>query len=224
MSPTEPSAAMKDQMSTCLPKGKTIVDVFADFMGYLFDSTKALFKASEANGELRWKSVSNSVELVLTHPNGWGGPQQTKLRTAAIKAGIVPDTPSGRSRVHFVTEGEASFNFCATHTQTGRDLKVRQAFPPGAGFLTHSQRGEQVLIIDAGGGTIDISTYTVLNNRPLQVEELYEPQCELDRSRWQTFPFDNFHVRLAPRRGVRYSKGKSLGQRCTPAFLPQTRY
>jgi hypothetical protein len=128
MSPTEPSAAMKDQMSTYLPKGKTIVDVFADFMGYLFDSTKALFKASEPNGELRWKSVSNSVELVLTHPNGWGGPQQTKLRTAAIKAGIVPDTPSGHSRVHFVTEGEASFNFCATHTQAGRDLKVRRAF------------------------------------------------------------------------------------------------
>jgi hypothetical protein len=131
MSPTEPSAAMKDQMSTSLPKGKMIVDVFADFMGYLFDSTKELFKTSEPNGELRWDSVSHSVELVLTHPNGWSGPQQTQLRTAAIKAGIVPDTPAGRSRVYFVTEGEASFNFCATHTQTGRDLKLCRAFPTG---------------------------------------------------------------------------------------------
>ena len=112
-------------MSTQLPKGKTIVDVFADLMRYLFDSTKTLFKATEPNGELRWDSVSNSIELVLTHPNGWGGPQQTQLRTAAIKAGIVPDTPAGRSKVHFVTEGEASFNFCATHTQAGKDLKVR---------------------------------------------------------------------------------------------------
>ena len=34
------------------------------------------------------------------------------------------------------------------------------------------------MIIDAGGGTIDISTYKVLSNGPLQVEELYEPQCE----------------------------------------------
>jgi hypothetical protein len=125
---------MKDQMSTSLPKGKTIVDVFADFMRYLFDSTKELFKASEPNGEMRWDSVSNSVELVLTHPNGWGGPQQTQLRTAAVKAGIVPDTTAGSSRVHFVTEGEASFNFCATHTQAGRDLKVSYAFPPSASF------------------------------------------------------------------------------------------
>jgi len=116
---------MKDQMSKELPKGKAIVDVFADFMGYLFGSTKALFIASEPNGELRWDSISDSIELVLTHPNGWGGPQQTLLRTAAVLAGIVPDTPAGHSSVNFVTEGEASFNFCATHTQAGKDLKVR---------------------------------------------------------------------------------------------------
>ena len=124
MSPIEPSAAMKDQMTTELPKGKTIVDVFADFMRYLFDSTRTLFMDSEPNGQLRWDSISNNIELVLTHPNGWGGPQQSQLRTAAIRAGIVPDTPTGRSSVHFVTEGEASFNFCATHTQAGKGLKV----------------------------------------------------------------------------------------------------
>ena len=125
LSPVELPAAMKAQMSANLPKGKTIVDVFADFMGYLFDSTKALFKASEPNGELRWNSISESIELVLTHPNGWGGPQQARLRTAAVKAGIVSGTPAGHSRVHFVTEGEASFSFCATQTQAGKNLKVR---------------------------------------------------------------------------------------------------
>jgi len=126
ISPTELPAAMKDQMKTQLPKGKTIVDVFADFMRYLFDSTKELFKAAEPGGELRWDSVSDNIELVLTHPNEWRGPQQAQLRAAAVRAGIVPDTPAGRSRVHFVTEGEASFNFCATHTEAGKELKVRR--------------------------------------------------------------------------------------------------
>ena len=116
---------MKNQMSTEFPKGKTIDDIFADFMGYLFESTKELFKNSVPNGDVRWDSVSNDIELVLTHPNGWGGPQQTRLRTAAIKAGIVPDTPAGHSSVHFLTEGEASFNFCASHTEAVQDLKVR---------------------------------------------------------------------------------------------------
>ena len=37
-------------------------------------------------------------------------------------------------------------------------------------------------MINAGGGTVDISTYKVLSNGPLRVEELYEPKCELDPS------------------------------------------
>jgi len=196
LSPSTLPAAMTDQMSTELPEGKTTVDVFADFMRYLFHSTRALFKDSEPNGELRWNSISESIELVLTHPNGWGGPQQAQLRNAAVKAGIVQDTPAGRSRVHFVTEGEASFNFCAANTEAGKNLKVRRTVPTQRRFLTHSQPGEQVLIIDAGGGTIDISTYKVLSSGPLRVEELYEPKCESNPSRSLVFPSDSVHFRF----------------------------
>ena len=121
LSPLRLPVAMKDQMSTELPRGKTIVDVFADYMRYLFDSTEALFKSSELT--VRWDSISG-IELVLSHPNGWGGPQQSQLRSAAIKAGIVPDTPAGRAHVQFVTEGEACFNFCATEIRVGETLKV----------------------------------------------------------------------------------------------------
>ena len=49
------------------------------------------------------------------------------------------------------------------------------------------QPGEQVLIIDAGDATIDISTYKVLGSRPLQVEELCEPKRESGRSSWWFF-------------------------------------
>ena len=122
--PTEPSAEMKKHMSTKLPRGKTVIDVFSDFMRYLFDSTKALYISSDPNAECRWNSVSHKVELVLTHPNGWGGPQQSKLRAAAVQAKIVPGTQEGLSRIHFVSEGEASFNFCVTHTQAGQNMMV----------------------------------------------------------------------------------------------------
>jgi len=122
LSPLELPVTMKDRMSTELPRGKTIVDVFADYMRYLFDSTEELFKSSEPN--FSWNSISN-IELVLSHPNGWGGPQQSQLRSAAIKAGIVSDTPTGRASVHFVTEGEACFNFCATEIHACETLKVR---------------------------------------------------------------------------------------------------
>ena len=117
---------MKNHMSTELPRGKTIVDVFSDFMRYLFDSAKALFISSDQNGRHRWNSVSNNIELVLTHPNGWGGPEQKQLRDAAARADIIPDTKEGHARVHFVTEGEASFNFCVSHTRAGENLRVRR--------------------------------------------------------------------------------------------------
>ena len=65
LSPSGLPATMTDQMSTEIPEGKTIVDVFADFMRYLFHSTRKLFKELEPNGELRWDSISESIELVL---------------------------------------------------------------------------------------------------------------------------------------------------------------
>ena len=66
------------------------------------------------------------IHRVGTGPPEWvGGSQQAKLRTAAIKAGIVPDTPAGRNSVRFVSEGEASFSFCASQTLAGKSLSVR---------------------------------------------------------------------------------------------------
>ena len=115
-------------MDTQLPRGKTVIDVFADFMRYLFDSTKALFISLEPNGELRWDAISGSIELVLTHPNGWRGPQQSQLRIAAVKAGII-QAPAEHARIHLVSEGEASFSFCATHTEAGKNLKVCYTVP-----------------------------------------------------------------------------------------------
>jgi hypothetical protein len=116
---------MRNQMNKELPVGKTIVDIFADLMRYLLNSTKALFVSSSQSGGFRWNTSSSNLELVLTHPNGWGGLQQHQLRTAAVQANIIPDTQEGRARVHFVTEGEASFNFCVTHPLAGGNLKVR---------------------------------------------------------------------------------------------------
>ena len=88
LSPSDLSAEMVNQMSLELPEGKAIGDVFADFMRYLYDSTEALFKSSEPN--VKWDSIP-TIELVLTHPNGWKGPQQSQLHTVAVKAGLIKD-------------------------------------------------------------------------------------------------------------------------------------
>lgn len=96
-----------------LPPGKTVVQVFADYMVYLFECAKEYI--TETHGARLWTSLEGDIMYVLTHPNGWGGPQQERMRQAAITARLISDTDSGRSRVTFVTEGEASLHFCLSN-------------------------------------------------------------------------------------------------------------
>jgi hypothetical protein len=39
--------------------------------------------------------------------------------------------------------------------------------------------GHRVVVVDAGGGTVDISSYTVNSTSPLEVEEFHEPTCNI---------------------------------------------
>ena len=108
-----------------LPPTKTIIDVFADFLRYLFDCTKTYIQESHPSGAAFWAPFEDTFELVLTHPNGWEGRQQSLMRLAAVQGGLVPDDDAGRSRVTFVTEGEASLNFCLSKGLLDGDLGVR---------------------------------------------------------------------------------------------------
>ncbi|PSR75177.1 hypothetical protein PHLCEN_2v9267 [Hermanssonia centrifuga] len=91
-----------------LPLGKDVVDVFADFLKYLFDCAKKFIIETHPNGGSLWGSVADRIEFVLSHPNGWEGLQQGKMRQAAIAAGLIPNTAASQARLNFVTEGEAS--------------------------------------------------------------------------------------------------------------------
>ncbi|KAJ7113113.1 hypothetical protein C8R44DRAFT_984923 [Mycena epipterygia] len=88
--------------------------------------------------------------------------QQSNMRKAAIIAGLVPNTSDGRERIHFVTEGEASLHFCITNGLATDPLRL----------------GKGVVIVDAGGGTIDISAYRKLKTlKGESFEEIAPPQC-----------------------------------------------
>ena len=165
-------------MTTDLPPGKSTQDLFVDFMRYLFDSAKAFIRESEPMGDQIWESVEQNIDLVLAHPNGWEGREQQFLRESVVKASIFSEEEA-LSRVSFDTEGEATFNFCAIETKSGELLEVAvlPIQPPRHVLTTRLKPGHKVLIVDAGGGTIDISSYTVNSTSPLEVEEFQEPKC-----------------------------------------------
>jgi len=102
--------------------------VYADFLRYLLECTAQFIQESHLEGKKIWAANKDSVYFVLSHPNGWGGREQTLMRGASVLAGLIPNTPSGHARVSFVTEGEASLHFAIQQgvlsSHTGVIMKV----------------------------------------------------------------------------------------------------
>ncbi|KAF8181785.1 hypothetical protein BJ912DRAFT_882045 [Pholiota molesta] len=150
-----------------LPLNKTVVEVFADFLAYLFECASSYIQEAHPNGINFWASVKDQIDFVLSHPNGWEGAQQSEMRKAAVLAKLVPNTATGHARLSFVTEGEASLHFA-----------IENGLPDGA-----MKNGDGVVIVDAGGGTIDISSYSRnISASQATFEEVAPPQCHFHGS------------------------------------------
>ena len=147
-----------------LPLNKTVVEVLADFLVYLLECASSYIQETHANGADLWASVEDQIHFVLSHPNGWEGAQQAQMRKAAVLAKLIPDTTAGHACLSFVTEGEASLHFAV---QNGLSIGV-------------IENGEGVVIVDAGGGTIDISSYSKnVGEAKARFEEVAAPQCKI---------------------------------------------
>ena len=127
-----------------------------DFIKYLFQNTIAYIV--EHHSALPWESVNDSIEYVFTHPNGWD--VKKHYCDAIERAGLIPRTFEGRSRVHMLTEGEAGLHYCISHLPEN----------PGTG----NPRG--VLVVDAGGGVIDLAMYSITCN-PASCKEIAPAEC-----------------------------------------------
>lgn len=112
-------------------------------------------------------TLGQNTSYIVTVPNGWEIAQQQLLRQACIAAQLV--TPDRGDSIRFVTEAEASINFCAMNPAATGDWLDRP--------------GQSLIVCDAGGGTIDISTYEVTNTYPaIEVRENGVSDCILGGS------------------------------------------
>ncbi|KAJ2928083.1 hypothetical protein H1R20_g9013, partial [Candolleomyces eurysporus] len=152
-----------------LPPGKTVVAVISDYLKYMLHCAELYVKDTHVNGPEFWRSMEGEIDYVLSHPNGWEGAQQDQMRKAAIMAGLISDNPAGHARISFVTEGEASLHF-----------SIQNGLPTGA-----MTTGDGVVMVDAGGGTVDISAYgrtSAGSDRDTVFEEIAPPQCHFHGS------------------------------------------
>ncbi|KAI9573190.1 hypothetical protein HD554DRAFT_2059660 [Boletus coccyginus] len=178
------SSHVKDEDIPPLPQGRSAIQVLGDFMRYLFSCARNYIIESHASGASMWRSMENKIEFILTHPNGWEGLQQQHIRRAAEIAGLVPGGEENSGRIHLLTEGEASLHFCVTHVLASDPLSqvpILSSDDPEEEVEEESEH-QGIVIIDAGGGTIDLSAYSVKLSPPKEFKEIAPAECRLQGS------------------------------------------
>ncbi|KAE8214982.1 hypothetical protein CF327_g1722 [Tilletia walkeri] len=142
-----------------LPPGVTVEQVCANFLAYMVKCVGTYIFTRLANGREILTSLGQRTSYVVTIPNGWEIAQQQTLRQACVMAQLIP-AERAESAIRFVTEAEASICYLAM-SQSAGDM-----------FDHYAEGGGQLIVNDAGGGTIDVSTYTVEAIHPnIQVKE-----------------------------------------------------
>ncbi|KAF4491622.1 Heat shock 70 kDa protein 12B [Colletotrichum fructicola Nara gc5] len=131
---------------------KKPVELIADYLRALFEHT--LYVIRKARGQ----SVLDALRfhVVITVPAIWQDYARQDMEQAAEMAGIMDSRPAGQTKLTFAPEPEAAA--LSTLYESGRNLN----------------KGDVFVICDAGGGTVDLITYEVTNNKPLAIKEVGE--------------------------------------------------
>ncbi|TGJ80717.1 hypothetical protein E0Z10_g8045 [Xylaria hypoxylon] len=127
--------------------GKTPVQFVSEYLKALWDH--AIEQIYNAQGHAVIDEMR--FEIVLTVPAIWNYDARARMREAARLAGILKYRAAGRTALSFVSEPEAAAIATIPELETRGDLGV----------------GDSFVIIDAGGGTVDIISYKVDELEPL---------------------------------------------------------
>jgi hypothetical protein len=112
-----------------LPPGVSVEQIYADILNYLYYQTKRFIEEREVEltgGGQIWDRLAqrDAIEFIICHPSGWGFEEQTMLRNATIKAGLVQSIQAAAERVRFVGEAEASVHYVMFHADLQTRLQV----------------------------------------------------------------------------------------------------
>ncbi|KZT20036.1 hypothetical protein NEOLEDRAFT_1182864 [Neolentinus lepideus HHB14362 ss-1] len=169
---------IKDIKLLALPVRKSVEDVFADLC-YIKTQIREYVTTTYGGGGNIWTTLSPTMYVILTTPNGWEGAQQNKTRAAAIKAELVD--AQGARRIKFVTEAEAAILYAVD-----------------SGYVNDwLAKDDHLILCDCGGGTVDITLvlfaccihfvklmglcngYRIKELSPLRLEESSASRCYL---------------------------------------------
>ncbi|KAI1154192.1 actin-like ATPase domain-containing protein [Nemania diffusa] len=137
--------ARKYPKTAIQPKPEHVEKLVTDYLGVLRKHAEGRIKASFAGlGDALLRHVP--WEYIITVPAVWPETAQNITRKCAADAGMAPASP-----VQIITEPEAAGIYALEHVSQEIQLTI----------------GDTFVICDAGGGTVDLISYTVTSLKPV---------------------------------------------------------
>ncbi|KAH6848320.1 hypothetical protein B0I37DRAFT_161234 [Chaetomium sp. MPI-CAGE-AT-0009] len=124
---------------------KTVVDAVSDYLTQIYKHTMDTLQRRYGESFM----ASTKVDFVLTCPAVWSDAAKNTTLQAAERAGM-----GSQSQIQMISEPEAA----AVYT-----LKAIQP--------NHLKVGDNFIVCDGGGGTVDLIAYKIVSLKPIRVEE-----------------------------------------------------
>ncbi|KAM3509195.1 hypothetical protein MY10362_000726 [Beauveria mimosiformis] len=147
---------------------KNVVDAVSDYLTQIYKHTMDTLTRRYGESFM----ASTKVDFVLTCPAVWSDAAKNTTLQAAERAGM-----GSRSEIQMISEPEAA----AVYT-----LKAIQP--------NHLNVGDNFIVCDAGGGTVDLIAYEIKSLKPLRVQESAVGTGGLCGSAFLNYRFEE-HVR-----------------------------
>lgn len=165
---------------------KTVMDAVTDYLTKIYEHTIETLARRYGEGFVR----TTKVEFVLTVPAVWSDGAKNTTLQAAERAGM-----GSRHEVKLISEPEAA----AVYT-------LKTIMPGGL------RVGDNYVVCDAGGGTVDLIAYEVTGVQPLRIEESAVGTGGLCGSAFLNLRFEDFvkqRIGQAQYQNMREKKAKT---------------
>ncbi|RUP43429.1 hypothetical protein BC936DRAFT_137194 [Jimgerdemannia flammicorona] len=186
-----------------LPEHRTAVEIISDYLRslhkfFLENYLQKVYGNIYENKDILW---------ILTVPAMWEESAKQRMTDAAVQAGIVSAREAkDRSRFKIVLEPEAAAITCCEHS-IENNLKVNDNF----------------IVVDAGGGTVDLTTYHITRDASTGRESLRELCDGIGGCCGSTYVDENFFKFLETKCGatvVSQFREKKPGAWCQSIVQP----
>ncbi|KAH4005899.1 hypothetical protein HBI56_097520 [Parastagonospora nodorum] len=149
------AAKVRQEVSSARGSEKQPIDIVADFLAQI--KAHLIYNLDKRFGKVVWRTLP--ITLVVTTPAVWSDKAKARTLEAVKKAGFTSlEFPQSINTI-ITTEPESA----AIHT-----IKMLRGTTQDTSFAV----GDAFIIVDMGGGTIDLIAYRIVSLDPTVIEEI----------------------------------------------------